>query len=234
MQNDKKIGKAVTLVSGGLDSCVTAAVAARDHHLALLHVDYGQKTESRERKSFNNIAQFYGAGEKRIVNARFIGDIGGSSLTEPDKNIPALLEALKDGKIPSTYVPFRNAVFLSIAVAWAEVLEATSVYIGAVQSDRPGYPDCREEFFAAFNRVVRLGIRPESHIQIVAPLLHSSKKDIVLKGVELGAPLHQTWSCYGEQEIACGCCESCVLRRQGFSEAGIQDPVPYADPEIGR
>jgi 7-cyano-7-deazaguanine synthase len=230
MKAGEKNADAIALVSGGLDSCVAAAVAAaREKELAFLHVDYGQKTEARERACFNEIASFYGIRHQLIADGRFIGKMGGSSLTENGLDVPAVSKALPDGRIPSTYVPFRNTLFLSMAVAWAEVIGARRIYIGAVQSDRPGYPDCRAEFFAAFNELIRLGTRPDTKIEVSTPLIHMSKKDIVLKGAALSAPLHLTWSCYGQETVACGFCESCVMRRQGFKEAGLEDPMPYAD-----
>jgi len=212
MKEGRKTADAVALVSGGLDSCVAAAVAA-----------------AREKACFRQIASFLRVRHQLIVNGRFIGRMGGSSLTEAGLDIPPASAALKRGRIPSTYVPFRNAIFLSVGVAWAEVMGAERIYIGAVQSDRPGYPDCREEFFTAFNQMARLGIRPDSKIEVLTPLIHMSKKEIVLKGVELSAPLHLTWSCYSQEEAACGFCESCVLRKRGFEEAGLEDPTPYAE-----
>jgi len=164
------------------------------------------------------------------VDGRFIGRMGGSSLTDTALEIPRSSRTPEKAQIPSTYVPFRNAFFLSIAAAWAEVLEAGKIYIGAVESDSPGYPDCRPAFFSAFDQVIRLGTRPDAGIAIRTPLISLSKKDIILKGVELKAPLHLTWSCYGQEERACGLCESCVMRRRGFHAAGLEDPIPYAVP----
>ena len=216
---------AVVCLSGGVDSCVTAGVAARSHELALLHVNYGQRTEARELKSFRDIADFYGVEKRLAVDLDFLGKIGASSLTDASRAVPE--GDLGRSGIPSTYVPFRNANILSAAVAWAETLGARAVFIGAVEADSSGYPDCRESFFEAFRKAATLGTRPESKIEIVTPVIAMSKADIVRKGVELGAPLELTWSCYREEEIACGQCDSCLLRLKAFAEAGIADPIPY-------
>lgn len=219
----KPIG--VVCLSGGMDSCVTAAIAERSHELALLHVNYGQRTERRELRAFRRIADFHKVRHRLIVEMEHLGRLGGSALT--DKGVPVPEGKLKRAEIPPTYVPFRNANILSAAVAWAEVLEARAVFIGAVEQDSSGYPDCRPSFFEAFGRTVSLGTRPESHIEIVTPVIGMSKAEIVRRGAELGAPLHLTWSCYREEETACGECDSCLLRMRAFREAGIDDPIPY-------
>ncbi len=218
---------AVVCLSGGLDSCVTAAVAGQSHEPALLHVNYGQRTEARELKSFRDIADFYKVEKRLAIDLDFLGKIGGSSLTDSSQAVPEG-DVGRPG-IPSTYVPFRNANILSAAVAWAETLSASAVYIGAVEADSSGYPDCRESFFEAFRKAAALGTRPESQIEIVTPVIGMSKADIVRKGVELGAPLELTWSCYREETIACGECDSCLLRLKAFAEAGIRDPIPYRE-----
>ena len=221
---------AVALVSGGMDSCVTAAIAAAENDLALLHVNYGQRTEERELKAFNEIADFYGVDRRLVVDLSYLKVIGGSALTDerievPTRSGPHHEEA--SPSIPSTYVPFRNAHLLAVAVSWAEVIGAARIYIGAVEEDSAGYPDCRDSFFAAFTRTIEEGTRPETTIDIETPLIHMTKEAIVKRGVELGAPLHLTWSCYGESEVACGTCDSCLLRLRGFHGAGLEDPIPY-------
>ena len=227
MKNKK--GLAVALVSGGLDSCVTAAIAAEEYELALLHVDYGQRTEGRERRAFEDIAEHYGVGEdwRMVVLFEHFEKIGGSSLT--DKNIPVSEANLDSREIPTSYVPFRNAHFLSVAVSWAEVLGAAKVYIGAVWEDSSGYPDCRPEYYRVFNELVRAGTKPETEIEIVTPLIQLEKQEIVKRGIALKAPLHLTWSCYQNEEVACGTCDSCALRRRAFDRAGVRDPIPYRE-----
>jgi len=216
----------VVLLSGGMDSCVTAAVARADgYRLALLHSDYGQRTEARERRAFQEMADYFGATERLIVEQRYLAQIGGSSLT--DERIPVSLANLDAKEIPSSYVPFRNAHFLSVAVSWAEVIGAERIYVGAVAADSSGYPDCRPEYYQAFQRLVRAGTRPETRIEIVAPLISLHKHEIVKKGIELGAPLQLSWSCYQSSERACGLCDSCALRVRAFEQAGVQDPISY-------
>ncbi len=218
---------AVVLLSGGMDSCVTAAVAARDYELAMLHVNYGQKTQRREEKAFLDICDFYGvpASRRLISSIDHLKAIGGSSLT--DDRIPVAHADLTRRDIPPSYVPFRNAHILSIGVSWAEVLGGTALFIGAVEEDSSGYPDCREAFFRSFNDVIRLGTRPDSNIRIVTPVIAMKKHEIVRKGVELGAPFHLTWSCYHREDRACGVCDSCALRLRGFQQAAVKDPIPY-------
>jgi 7-cyano-7-deazaguanine synthase len=216
----------VVLVSGGMDSCVCAAVAAREGQPALLHVSYGQRTQARELRAFHDIADFYGVENRLVTALPHLGAVGGSSLTDAGRKIESA-GSTRPGEIPSTYVPFRNAQLLGIAVSWAEVLGASRVYIGAVEEDSSGYPDCRRVFYDAFNEVVRLGTRPETSLEVVTPIIGMRKSEIVRLGHELGAPLHLTWSCYRREDTACGACESCVLRRRGFADAGIEDPLPY-------
>ena len=215
----------IVLVSGGLDSCVSAAIAGLTDDLALLHVSYGQRTEARERRAFREIAAHYGV--TRTLEARLdpLGAIGGSALT--DRSRDAVRARHRGSTIPDTYVPFRNTHLLAIAVSWAEVIGAHKIVIGAVEEDSSGYPDCREEYYEAFNRLIQVGTRPETQIEVVTPLIHMGKADIVREGVRLEAPIHLTWSCYTESDIACGRCESCGLRLKGFREAGLADPVTY-------
>lgn len=216
---------AVVLVSGGMDSCVCAAMARRDYELAFLHVSYGQRTESRERKAFEEIAEFYQITRKLVCRLNHLNQIGGSSLT--DLSIPVEPADLNRKQIPSSYVPFRNAHLLSIATSWGEVLGAEALYIGAVAEDSSGYPDCRPEYYQAFNALIRAGTKPETVLRIVTPIIHMKKSEIILIGSKMGAPFHLTWSCYQSAELACGRCDSCALRLRGFQEAGIEDPIPY-------
>ena len=230
---DQKTNKAVVLISGGMDSCVTAAIACQNYEIAALHASYGQRTERRELQSFHAIADHFGAIKRLAVKLDHFRDIGGSSLT--DSRMKIREADLESREIPNTYVPFRNAHFLSIATSWAEVLGATRIFIGAVWEDSSGYPDCRPQYYEAFNRVIREGTRPETNITIETPLIYLSKSDIVRKGVELGAPFRLTWSCYRDSESGCGTCDSCALRLRAFQDAGIEDPIAYSQrPEYTR
>lgn len=217
---------AICLVSGGMDSCVTAAIAHEENdELAFLHVSYGQRTENRERQSFEALADHFEVKLRLVISLEQLARIGGSSLT--DNSIPVTAADLSAHGIPSSYVPFRNAHLLAAAVSWGEVIGATSIYIGAVAEDSSGYPDCRPEFYDAFQTVVDIGTKPETHITIETPVIGMRKSEIVQRGIELGAPLHLTWSCYQESERACGNCDSCALRLRAFREAGTVDPIPY-------
>lgn len=218
--------KAVVLLSGGMDSCVTTAIASEAHSLALLHASYGQRTEQRERRAFEEIADFYGVRERLVVRLDSLAQIGGSALTDARIAVP---ENLPDNSvtIPITYVPFRNAHFLSAAVSWAEVIGATAVYVGAVHEDSSGYPDCRPEYYETFAQLIRVGTRPETQIEIVTPVIRMRKSEIVRKGEELRAPLELTWSCYQSEDAACGVCDSCRLRLRAFAQAGHTDPIAY-------
>jgi len=216
---------AVVLLSGGLDSCVTAAVAAQDHELAFLHVKYGQRTEAREERAFRDLCAYFRPRHRLITEVPALKAIGGSALTDSRISVPE--EEPDPSRIPVTYVPFRNAHFLAIAASWAEVLGATRIFIGANQVDFSGYPDCRRSFFDAFERAIEEGTRPETHIRIETPLINLTKEEIVRLGARLKAPFHLTWSCYQREEVACGRCESCRLRLKAFAEAGIKDPLPY-------
>jgi 7-cyano-7-deazaguanine synthase len=225
MAFDKSM-KAICLVSGGMDSCVTAALAAReDDDLAFLHISYGQRTEARERQAFTDIADHYGVEKRLDVSIEHLAKIGGSSLT--DEKIAVSEADLASKDIPTSYVPFRNANMLSIAVSWAEVIGALAIYIGAVAEDSSGYPDCRPEFYEAFQQVIETGTKPDTRIEIRTPIINLTKAEIVKKGVELEAPLHLTWSCYRSSDLACGTCDSCALRLRGFAQAGIDDPIKY-------
>jgi 7-cyano-7-deazaguanine synthase len=220
--------KAVVLLSGGMDSCVTAAIANQTHRLALLHASYGQRTERRERRSFEEIADFYGVGQRLVIRLDSLAQIGGSALTDPRIAVPESGDALAPhAEIPITYVPFRNAHFLSAAVSWAEVIGASAIFVGAVAEDSSGYPDCRPEYYRAFAEVIREGTRPETRIDIVTPVIGMRKSEIVRRGYELGAPLERTWSCYQFDDEACGICDSCRLRLGAFADAGMADPIAY-------
>jgi len=216
----------VVLLSGGMDSCVCAALAARDHNAAAVHVSYGQRTELRERRAFEGICDRLGIRNRLIVRNEALRAIGGSALTDANIAVPES-HAIGAG-VPVTYVPFRNAHFLAVAVSWAEVLGAEKVYIGAVEPDSSGYPDCRPEYYQAFNQVVRMGTK-DGNIEIVTPLIAMRKAEIVRLGLELNAPFDLTWSCYQREDRACGVCDSCVLRLRAFREAGAVDPIPYAE-----
>lgn len=224
MEKNKK-NIAVVALSGGMDSCVTAALAAQDYNLALLHINYGQRTEKRELKAFNDIADFYGVEKRLVIDHTHLAEIGGSSLTDSTREVRKA--DLSDKTIPSSYVPFRNANILSACTSWAEVLGAEKIFIGAVYEDSSGYPDCRPEFFSAFEQVINTGTRPETKITIETPVINFSKSDIVKKGIELNAPLNLTWSCYKNEDEACGECDSCALRLRGFQQAGFEDPIKY-------
>ena len=220
---------AIVAVSGGLDSAVATAVAAESHELALMHINYGNLTEKRELEAFHNIADFYKIEKRLVADIDHLRKIGASSLT--DKNIPVEDFTGKNIGIPLTYVPFRNANILSIAVSWGEATGAESIYVGMMEEDSAGYPDCTEEFIEAFNRMITIGTRPETTIKLKAPLIHMSKGDVIRKGIELGAPFDLSWSCYKNEDKACGVCESCVLRLNGFKDAGIEDPIVYINKD---
>jgi 7-cyano-7-deazaguanine synthase len=216
-----------------MDSCVSAAIARERHgaeNLALLHAGYGQRTERRERLAFGNIADFYGVSERLVVQLDHFRAIGGSALTDTKIAVPENELGMVrpgGGSIPVTYVPFRNAHFLSVAVSWAEAIGAGAIYIGAVAEDSSGYPDCRPEYYRVFQELIRAGTRPETQIEIMTPVITLKKSEIIRRGIELGAPLHLTWSCYQSEAAACGTCDSCVLRLRAFAEAGVPDPLPY-------
>lgn len=215
--------RSVVLLSGGMDSCVCAAMAVRESDPAFLHVSYGQRTERRELDAFRAIADFYDVTDTLEVRTDHFGSIGGSSLTDEARPVD---DAGKPG-VPDTYVPFRNANLLAIAGSWAEVLCAEYIYIGAVEQDGPGYPDCRRAFFDAFGLAVKEGTRPETEVSIRTPLIEMTKPEIVRAGTKLGAPFHLTWSCYVQPLVACGRCDSCVSRLNAFERAGLADPLPY-------
>ena len=216
--------RAIILVSGGMDSCVTASCAKQDgFELSFLHINYGQKTEQKELQSFYAIADFFNVTDRLIIDMQYFSQIGGSSLT--DSNIDVAKGNLENKEIPISYVPFRNANILSAATSWAEIINAKTIYIGAVEEDSSGYPDCRRSFFDAFEETTNAGTKPETNIKIITPLITLTKKEIVVKGTYLNAPLHLTWSCYENEDIPCGECDSCALRTRGFLQAGLKDPL---------
>jgi 7-cyano-7-deazaguanine synthase len=234
---------AVILLSGGMDSTVCAALArSAGYRLAALHLNYGQRTQARELKAFHDVSDFYGIDQRLVIDVSHFAAIGGSSLTDASMQVTTVSEATlpsarpsskerlleqQPSAIPTSYVPFRNANILAMAVSWAEVLGAQALYIGAVEEDSSGYPDCRKEFYDAFQRVIDLGTKPETRITLVTPVIMLSKRAIVECGVESGAPLHLSWSCYQREDSACGVCDSCALRLRGFQQAGVDDPIPY-------
>ena len=217
--------RAVVLLSGGMDSSVCASLAARDYEPAAVHISYGQRTEERERQSFLAICQRLNIHDRLMVRNDAFRAIGGSALT--DESIPVPDAEMIGHGVPVTYVPFRNAHFLAVAVSWAEVLGAEKVYIGAVEPDSSGYPDCRPAYYTAFNEVVKAGTK-DGKIEIVTPLIAMRKAEIIRLGLELSAPFDLTWSCYSREDRACGVCDSCVLRLRAFEAAGVPDPIPYA------
>jgi 7-cyano-7-deazaguanine synthase len=224
----KKKAEAVVLLSGGMDSTVCATVAVRDHgagNTAALHISYAQRTEAREQKAFQSICDRLGIQTRLMFRTPFFRAIGGSALTDHQISVPDAPPEIGT-EIPVTYVPFRNAHFLAAATSWAEVLGATRIYIGAVQQDSSGYPDCRPEFYRAFNEAIRTGTK-EGSIRIETPLIAMRKSEIVMLGLELGAPFDLTWSCYSREDQACGSCDSCVLRLRAFTAAGARDPISY-------
>lgn len=218
--------RSVVLLSGGMDSCVCAALAARETDAAAMHISYGQRTEQRERWAFERICDRLGIRQRLALRNEALALVGGSALTDSTIAVPKAGREIGRGAVPVTYVPFRNAHFLSAAVSWAEVLNASRIYIGAVEQDSSGYPDCRPAYYSAFNEVIRAGTR-EGKISIVTPLIAMRKAEIVRLGLHIGAPLDLTWSCYSREDKACGTCESCVLRLRAFEEAGASDPIPY-------
>ena len=231
MEQDQR--KAVVLLSGGMDSCVSAVIALEEHgaeNLGLLHASYGQRTERRERRAFEKIADWLEVRQRLVVQLDHFRAIGGSALTDKSISVPENelgAPGPHGSAIPVTYVPFRNAHFLSVAVSWAEAIGAGAIYIGAVAEDSSGYPDCRPEYYRVFQELIRVGTRPETQIEIVTPVITLKKSEIIRRGIELGAPLHLTWSCYQNEDTACGACDRCLLRLRAFAEAGVPDPIPY-------
>ena len=221
---------AVVLASGGMDSAVTTAIANQTYRLALLHLNYGQRTAARELQAFEELAGFYQVEKTLVVDVGHLSQIGGSSLTDTD--IAIAQADLESTEIPTSYVPFRNASMLAVATSWAEVISATKIFIGAVEEDSSGYPDCRREFYDAFEKVINVGTKPSTQIEIVTPIITLKKHEIVFKGKELGVPFELTWSCYQSEDVACGVCDSCGFRLRGFQKAGLEDPIEYAERPV--
>ncbi len=221
------MNKSIILVSGGMDSLVTAAIAKNEsEEIYFLHINYGQKTEKKELECFHKLEKFYQPKDSMIVNIDYLKKIGGSSLT--DNSITIKDFENENNGVPDSYVPFRNAHIICIAVSWAEVIGANKIYIGAVEEDSSGYPDCRESFYKSFEKTISLGTKDETKISIVTPIIHKRKAEIINIGKELSAPLEFSWSCYKNNDLACGKCDSCHLRINAFKEAGQIDPIPYA------
>jgi 7-cyano-7-deazaguanine synthase len=224
---DRSSSLAICLVSGGMDSCVTAAIArAENDELGFLHISYGQRTEAREQRAFSELADHFGVTRRLVASIEYLKLIGGSSLT--DERIKVAEANLAAREIPTSYVPFRNSHLLAIATSWAEVTGAGSIYIGAVAEDSSGYPDCRPEFYEAFQKTIDAGTKPDTHIEIRTPIINMRKSEIIERGLELAAPLELTWSCYVSEDVACGRCDSCALRLRAFADAGLADPIRYA------
>lgn len=220
--------KAIVLLSGGMDSAVTLSYAIQmGYTVSALHLNYGQLTQKAELRAFEELCKYYSIQDRLIVDISYLTQIGGSSLT--DRNIKVKIAEEQFDGIPNTYVPFRNANILSIATSWAEVIGAEALFIGANQIDSSGYPDTRKEFFEVYENMIDLGTKPETKIKIYTPIIEMSKKQIVELGIKLKTPLELTWSCYTENETACGKCESCTLRLKGFDEAGYNDPINYKE-----
>ncbi|MBL7664963.1 MAG: 7-cyano-7-deazaguanine synthase QueC [Bacteriovoracaceae bacterium] len=223
----KKSELAICLVSGGMDSLTTAAIANEQYsQLAFLHLNYGQKTEKKELDCFHKIADHFKVPKhlRKVVDMGFLKEVGGSSLT--DQKIAVTDYHGDSDEIPSSYVPFRNTHIVALAVSWAEILKAKKIYIGAVEEDSSGYPDCRESYYKAYNLLIKEGTK-DGDIEVMTPIIHMSKEQVIKKALELKAPLALTWSCYAREDKACGICDSCALRLRGFEKAKIVDPIEY-------
>jgi 7-cyano-7-deazaguanine synthase len=217
--------KAVVILSGGMDSTTTAYIAKNQgYEVIAVHFNYGQRTEKRELKAYNDICNELNITKKYVIDLDFFTQIGASALT--DKNISVPTTGIEEG-VPVTYVPFRNGIFLSIAGAIAEKENVKAMFIGVVEEDSSGYPDCTEEFIKSMQESINLGTKKETKIEIKTPLIHLKKEDIVKKAIEQNVNLSLTWSCYQNEDKACGICDSCRLRLKGFEKAGFKDPIPY-------
>ncbi len=221
---DKK--RCVCIISGGMDSTLASYMMKnKGYEIIGVHFNYAQRTEQRELKAFNDICDALGVACRYVLDTEFFSKLGASALTDTSIEVP--ISGVEEG-IPVTYVPFRNGIFLSMAVAIAEKEGAEAIAIGVVEEDSSGYPDCRESFIEAFEKAANLGTKPRTDISIQMPLVHLKKSEIVQKAMELDVPLELTWSCYKNEDVACGVCDSCRLRLNGFKQAGIKDPLPYA------
>ncbi|MDR2884934.1 MAG: 7-cyano-7-deazaguanine synthase QueC [Deferribacteraceae bacterium] len=218
--------KAIVVLSGGMDSSVTVAIALEQgYDVALLHLNYGQRTEAKELSAFHSIADHYNLDKRLVVDISYLKEIGGSSLV--DSTMPIEADGVDKSVLPSTYVPFRNANILCIATSWAEVIGASKIFIGAVEGDSSGYPDCTEIFYKKFNDLLDVALSKECKVTVETPLIAMTKSEIVAKGLELHVPFELTWSCYQSETAACGVCDSCRLRLKGFKELGLKDPIEY-------
>jgi 7-cyano-7-deazaguanine synthase len=219
----KKI--AVCIISGGMDSALSAKIAQREgYEIIAVHFNYGQRTQAKELACSRLVAHAMNASQMYELDLPFFGDIGASALTDNTIDIPT--GGIEEG-VPVTYVPFRNGIFLSIASAIAEKHGALALFIGVVEEDSSGYPDCRKSYITQMQTAINLGTKKETQLEIKMPLVDLKKSQIVQKSIELGVPLEHTWSCYKEEDKACGVCDSCRLRLKGFEEAGKKDPLPY-------
>ena len=217
--------KAVCIISGGMDSTLASyMMKQKGYEIIGVHFNYGQLTEAKELECFENICKSLHVKNKYILDMGFFTQLGASALT--DKSIEVPTSGLEDG-IPVTYVPFRNGIFLSMAAAIAEKEGAEVITIGVVEEDSSGYPDCKEEYIKAMQKAINLGTKPTTNIIIEMPLVHLKKSQIVKEAIKYDVPLELTWSCYKDTQKACGVCDSCRLRLNGFKEAGIDDPIPY-------
>ncbi len=219
--------KSVCIISGGMDSALAATIAKNEgYELIGVHFNYGQRTQKKELECYKKIVEDLGVEESYIIDLPFFEQIGATALIGDEHEVPT--DGIKPG-VPITYVPYRNGIFLSIAAAIAQKHEADALFIGVVQEDSSGYPDCRESFITAINSAINLGLREDSNLEIKTPLIHLSKEEIVKKSLELGVKLEHTWSCYKNSDRACGVCDSCRLRKKGFENLGLKDPIAYEE-----
>ena len=216
--------KAVVILSGGMDSTTALFIAKEEYSIIPLHFNYGQRTEKKELESFSEICDYLQLENRYVIDLPFFKQIGANALVDVNLDVPT--DGIKPG-VPITYVPFRNGIFLSIAASVAEKEGAEAIFIGVVEEDSSGYPDCTEKFIEHMKNAINSGTKPETHIDIKTPLIHLKKEDIVKKAIEVKVPLELTWSCYKNENKACGVCDSCRLRLKGFKKVGINDPIDY-------
>ena len=221
--------KAVCILSGGMDSTLSSYMAKQQgYEIIAVHFNYGQRTEHKELEAFRNICTLLNVKEKYEINIPFFTQIGASALTDTSIDVPT---GGVEAGVPITYVPFRNGIFLSIATAIAEKHEAEALFIGVVQEDSSGYPDCTDSFISKMESAMNQGTKEETKLEIITPLVHMTKEQIVKKAIELDVKLEYTWSCYKNENKACGVCDSCRLRLNGFKLAGVTDPIEYEKSE---